>query len=142
MDIGDYLPTLVVNLANELWRVGSGFYRRQFGVGMPEVRLLLHLGRQDGQIASEISRAVRLDKAAVSRSLKGLEEAGLVRLAARGPRRTVALTAKGRALAARIAAASLHRQAWLLAEMAPDEVARLKDTLRTLTERVAGMDAG
>ncbi|MFT8247299.1 MarR family winged helix-turn-helix transcriptional regulator [Roseomonas sp. BN140053] len=142
-DLHSYVPTLVVNLANQLWRVGAAFYRENYGVGMVEVRLLLHLDRHAGQTASDIARTAELDKAAVSRGLAALESGGLVRLEKDlrgGGRRRVTLSGKGRRLCHSIAAASLERQAWILGELTPEEVAHLSELLRRLHGRVAHLN--
>jgi len=134
------LPTLVVDLANALWRGGAAFYRRRFGVGMVEVRLLLALGRERRPLtAAAIAGAVRLDKAAVSRGLKALAHAGHVTLSPdpRGGRRVaVLLTEQGRRIAGDIARCSLDRQAAILEGLTSGEAEALSAALRRLIANV------
>jgi DNA-binding MarR family transcriptional regulator len=130
----------VVDLANALWRSGAAYYRRRFGVGMVEVRLLLALARAGRALtAAETAFAARLDKAATSRGLRALAAAGHVVLAAdpRGRRRiAVRLTASGHRLARGSAEAAAERQARLLAGMPEDEAAMLAAALRRLLDRL------
>ncbi|MCS6931022.1 MAG: MarR family transcriptional regulator [Acetobacteraceae bacterium] len=145
VDLHAFLPTLVVDLANALWRTGAAFYRRRFGVGMVEVRLLLALGREARPLtAAAIAEAVRLDKAAVSRGLKALAAAGHVALSPdpRGGRRVaVLLTEQGRRLAGEIARCSLERQAAILKGLSPEEAAGLSAGLRRLLSNVDRLHA-
>lgn len=145
VDLHAFLPTLVVDLANALWRTGAAFYRRRFGVGMVEVRLLLALGREARPLtAAAIADAVRLDKAAVSRGLKALAAAGHVTLSPdpRGGRRiAVLLTDEGRRIAAEIARCSLERQGAILDGLPPAEVAALSASLRRLLANVDRLHA-
>jgi DNA-binding MarR family transcriptional regulator len=124
VDLHAYVPTLVVDLANALWRAGAAFYRRRFGVGMVEVRLLLALGRERRPLtATAIADAVRLDKAAVSRGLKALAAAGHVTLSPdpRGRRRIAVLLTDG---------------------LSPEEAATLSASLRRLLGNVDRLHAG
>lgn len=145
VDLHAYVPTLVVDLANALWRTGAAFYRRRFGVGMVEVRLLLALGRERRPLtAAAIADAVRLDKAAVSRGLKALATAGHVTLSPdpRGGRRiAVLLTDEGRRVAGDIARCSLDRQAAMLDGLPPEEAASLSAGLRHLLGNVDRLHA-
>ena len=145
VDLHAYVPTLVVDLANALWRTGAAFYRRRFGVGMVEVRLLLALGRERRPLtAAAIAEAVRLDKAAVSRGLKALATGGHVALSPdpRGGRRiAVLLTEQGRRIADDIARCSLDRQAAILDGLSAEEAATLSAGLRRLLGNVDRLHA-
>lgn len=145
VDLHAYVPTLVVDLANALWRTGAAFYRRRFGVGMVEVRLLLALGREARPLtAAAIADAVRLDKAAVSRGLKALATAGYVTLSPdpRGGRRiAVLLSDQGRRIAADIARCSLDRQSAILDGLPPADAAALSGGLRRLLANVDRLHA-
>jgi DNA-binding MarR family transcriptional regulator len=144
-DIHAYVPTLIVNLANQLWRVGAAFYRQAYGIGMVELRLVLYLGRHVGKASSEIARATELDKAAVSRGLAALERDGLVRMVKDqrgGGRKRVLLSEKGQQLHGQLAVVSLERQAWILGELTPEEIRNLSDLLRRLNARVSHLNDG
>lgn len=135
IDLDRYVPAYVTFIANKWSRGSSAIYRRRFGVGMVEWRLMVLLAREPWSTAARADEQIGMDKAAVSRSVRALERRGLVTLrpAAGDPRRReMALTRKGRALHDRMAAVALERERRLLGCLEPEEV----DQLISLLERV------
>ena len=90
-----------------------------------------------------ICEATGLDKAAVSRSLRGLLKAGLVEARAEEPSRRrlpVALTAKGLAVHDRILMVALKRQEQLLADFSSAERDQLRDFIARMRRRVESIE--
>src|ERR1700712_460185 len=99
-----YVPALLTTLSNSLTRNASTFYRRHFGVGITDWRIMYRLSPEPGVTAHHICNAAHLDKGVVSRSLAWMEKRGLVLV--RGDekdarRRLVALPPPGLGLAGR-----------------------------------------
>lgn len=79
IDISSYAPFLLSTVSNAWGRKTSTIYRRDFGLGLSEWRVISMLNIEPGITASRICDVIRHDKAAVSRSLKILQEKGLLR---------------------------------------------------------------
>ena len=56
-------------LANRLSRAASRFYRKPYGIGVVEWRLMMCIGQMTETRANRICNETDLDKGAVSRSL-------------------------------------------------------------------------
>lgn len=135
LDLDRYVPGLLNFLSNKLSSGASACYRKHFGVGVVEWRMLSMLAVENGISANRISQVIGLDKSAVSRALQQLAGAGYVALQADekdGRRTTVSLTAEGEALHDRIFAAAMEREKRLLADLSQTEV----DTLLNLLGRL------
>lgn len=79
INISSYAPFLLSAVSNAWGRKTSMIYRRNFGLGLSEWRVISMLNIEPGITAGRICDVIRLDKAAVSRSLKVLLEKGLLR---------------------------------------------------------------
>jgi DNA-binding MarR family transcriptional regulator len=133
-----FITVRVVQLAELISRGASEVFETRFGVKNTELRILVHLGR--GPLAvNELARRTRVDKAWISRSLRGLEDRGLV---ARTPHPSdsraslVSLTEDGEDLVRRIAPVAAARNQRLLAGLDEGEVARMFDALRLRAEDI------
>lgn len=136
-DLATFLP---YRLSVAAARVSRGFaerYRRDFGLTIPEWRLLAHLSQSPGPAPMrDIQARVDMDKSKVSRAAARLQAAGLVAKAGNPADRrslTLALTPKGRALVARIVPVAHAYQAELLARLGPAGAA-LGEALDRLAE--------
>ncbi len=104
-DLSAFLP---YQLAVASARVSRGFaerYRAEFGLSIPEWRVLAHLAAGDTVSVREIHARVDMDKSKVSRAAARLEEAGLIEKRENAADRRLLdmrLTDKGRGLMARI----------------------------------------
>ncbi|MVW84791.1 MarR family transcriptional regulator [Pseudomonas sp. PB101] len=139
LDLGRYVPGLLNFLSNKLSAGASKCYRKHFGVGVVEWRMLSMLAVENGITANRICQVIGLDKSAVSRSLQQLEEANYVTTAvdARDARRyTVSLTSEGKALHDQIFLAAMERERRLLADLSPEEVSTLTDLLGRMHRRI------
>lgn len=78
IDVSSYAPFLLNAVSNAWGRKTSTIYRRDFDMGLSEWRVISMLNIEPGITASRICDVLRLDKAAVSRSLKALLKKGLL----------------------------------------------------------------
>ncbi len=139
LDLNRYVPALLTFLANKLATGASGTYRKHFGIGVVEWRLLALLAVEDAITANRICQAIGLDKSAVSRALQTLETAGNVTGQADsrdGRRYTVSLTPQGRALHDRVLKVALERERRLLSDFTAQEVDTLIDLLGRMQAKV------
>jgi DNA-binding MarR family transcriptional regulator len=137
LNLARYVPGLLTFLANKLATGASQCYRKHFGIGVVEWRMLSMLAVENDITANRICQVIGLDKSAVSRSLQALEASGYVgsRVDPRDARRnTVSLTAAGRALHDRVLRVALERERRLLSGLSAEEV----DTLIELLSRLHG----
>jgi len=138
MDVIDpqaYVPALLTTLLNSLTRNASTFYRRHFGVGITDWRIMYRLASEPWVTAHHICNAAQLDKGVVSRSLAWMEKRGLVLV--RGDetdarRRLVALSPAGLDLHDRITQVALEREQNFLAQLSPSEVEMIIHLLQKL----------
>ena len=117
LELDRYLPFGLTAIANKIARSASRDYLRRFGVGINEWRILANLRISPGVTANLICQNSGLDKAAVSRSLRLLEDGGMIETwgetaDVRG--RALCLTAKGDTLHDGLIAIALRREARLL----------------------------
>jgi len=139
LDLERYIPAYFTYLAGKISNSASATYRPRFGVGITDWRIMAMLASEAWISAGRICSATGLDKAAVSRSLRILESAGLIDIRpdqADQRRQSVALTRKGVALHDRIVALAIEREQWLLQGFSAGERKRLLDFLRRLQARV------
>lgn len=134
---------LLTFAANRFTRSASRYYQKTFGMGAMDWRMLVMLTREPDATVSRASQTIGIDKAAVSRSLARLEEAGLVQAStptSNARRRSWRLSAQGHDLHARILDVALKRQRRLLKDFSKDEVAAFNDMLRRFMANLEGMD--
>jgi DNA-binding MarR family transcriptional regulator len=135
LDLDRYVPAMLTFLANKLATGASLSYRKHFGIGVVEWRLIALLAVEDKITANRICQVIGLDKSAVSRSLQVLEAAGQIsgKVDSKDARRyAVSLTAEGKALHDRVIKVALERERRLLSDFSAAEV----DTLVSLLSRM------
>jgi DNA-binding MarR family transcriptional regulator len=145
IDLNDHIATRVAIFANRLSRAASRFYRKSYGIGVVEWRLMMYIGRTSETRANRICNETDLDKGAVSRSLATLQRMGIVSVKEDGSdnrRNNVALTAKGRALHDEIVPIALQRQTALVADLTPVEIRLFLGLIQRLQAKVAGGEPG
>ena len=135
-DLSAFLP---YQLAVAAARVSKGFadrYRAEFGLSIPEWRVLAHLAGADAVSVREIHARVDMDKSKVSRAAARLESAGLIEKRENAEDRRLLdmrLTSRGRDLIARIVPIADSYQAELVAQLGPHAPA-FRTALQTLFE--------
>lgn len=119
-DLAGFLPYQLATAAAQVSRAFAERYRADFGLTIPEWRVLAHLAAAEAVSVREIQARVDLDKSVVSRAVARLTKAGL---AAKDDHPTdgrlldIRLTDEGRALFARIVPVAEAYQADLLARL-------------------------
>lgn len=138
IDFEHYLPFGLTAISNKIARSASRTYLKRFGVGINEWRTISHLRAWPGTTANLICQRSGLDKAAVSRSLKLLEDAGMVTTdgdtSERG--RSMKLTEKGDELHDQLIVVALDREIRLLTGFTPLERAQLLSFVARLQENL------
>ncbi len=136
-DLEQFLP---YQLAVAAARVSRGFadrYRAEFGISIPEWRVLAHLSAAGHPVSvREIHIRVDMDKPKVSRAAARLEAQGYIAKAGNAQDRrlvSLTLTQAGHALVARIVPVALRYQDDLLAQLGPDDAALKRALARLLS---------
>jgi DNA-binding MarR family transcriptional regulator len=120
----------------------AGEYRARFGLKIPEWRVMAVLGDKGGLTQRELVGETLMDKVAVNRACKVLEERGLLarRPNARdGRSHHLELTAEGRRMFEEIMPLALGMEKRLFAALSADETRALKATLGKLLDRARTM---
>lgn len=133
--VNDLLSSRLLRLSNTLGLYSSRRYRSQFGVTLPEWRVLSIIALQDTTSAQDISRTLATDKAWVGVTVQKLERRGFARRVSdeRDARRTlVSLTRQGKQVHDAIMANALRRQKRLLGSLVPGDAERLIASLDRL----------
>jgi DNA-binding MarR family transcriptional regulator len=139
LDLARYAPALLTFLANKLSRGASAIYRREFGVGIIDWRIMALLAIEPRIPASRVCKVIGLDKGPVSRSVAFLARKGLAVVEDDGAdarRRIIDLTPEGRALHDRILRVALERERRLLSCLDPAEVEVLLGLLNRLHDNL------
>src|SRR5882757_8571573 len=138
-----YVPALINFVANKLSTGASSAYRREFGIGVTEWRILSLLAAEETCSAQQICQFFDLDKGLVSRTTRSLAKNGIVVVTAqtRENKRAVTLTKAGRALHDRIIRLALDRERVLLACLTKAEIDVIIDLLRRMLTQMPAVNA-
>ena len=134
-----YRLSVTTNIVSDLI---AGRYRSQFGLKVPEWRVMAVLGDAGALTQRALVGATRMDKVAVNRACKVLEERGL---AARSPNahdgrsHHLELTGDGRGMFDKIMPRALDMEARLFACLSAREAESLKATLGKLDLQATAM---
>lgn len=138
LDLETFLPYRL-NLLNEtVSRSLSRIYAEQYGLGVPEWRVLVTLGQFREMTATQVGTHSQMHKTKVSRAAAALQEKGLLaRRKARNDRRKahLTLTARGRRIYEELAPAALEFSRELEAGLSANEKQVLDQLLRRLVAR-------
>ena len=135
-DLDSFLPYQLSVAASRVSRAFAERYRRDFGLSIPEWRVLAHLAQAGAVSVREIHARVDLDKSRVSRAAARLEAAGHISKTPDpqdGRLVQLALTDKGRGLVDRIIPVAMQYQAELEARLG-NEAESLRRALARLEE--------
>jgi DNA-binding MarR family transcriptional regulator len=145
LQLATFLPYRFNNLAERISFALSRIYSERFDIAIPQWRILATLAEQPNLLARDIGRQTHMDKVRVSRAVKALESRGLLqREASPGDSRasTLALTAPGLAMYARIAPMARDWEARLLQPLTPRERDQLFRILAKLDRSIGALEPG
>ena len=124
-ELENFLPYRLSLLSNTISAGISQAYRSSYGLSVTEWRVVAILGRFPGLTASEVMDRGAMDKVAVSRAVKKLQEKGLVeRSEHQQDRRRLPLKLsprKGRNLFRKVVPQALDYERELLGVLSPDD---------------------
>lgn len=119
-DLSAFLPYQLAVASSRISREFAERYKAEFGLSIPEWRVLAHLAQSDAVSVREIHARVDMDKSKVSRAAARLEASGLIEKRENEADRRLLdmrLTAKGRDLIARIVPIADTYQAEMIAQL-------------------------
>lgn len=126
-------------LADTLRLAASHAYSQNFGVSVPELRILATVSGEQPISANELSRRTRIDKGWISRSIDDLTERGLLlRKASKTDRRQkdLWLSKKGSKLVDQLWPYALERSRRVIDGMAADEIHQIIDILQERADEI------
>jgi DNA-binding MarR family transcriptional regulator len=141
LDLERFLPYRLDILAEAVSRALSRLYKDRYGLGVPESRVLAHLGQYAPITAKAIGAHSRMHKTKVSRAVAALEELGfLVRNGNDDDRREalLSLTAKGKAAYDDLAPKAADFARHLLDDLSAAERRVLEHTIDHLLKKLEG----
>jgi DNA-binding MarR family transcriptional regulator len=124
LELENFLPYRLSVLAQLVSESLHDLYAGPFGLTVTQWRVMAALGRFAPLTASEVGQRIVMDKVAVSRALAGLMKRGLVeRTTDRNDRRraSLKLSARGRAMHARIVPIALTYEEHLYGVLSEEE---------------------
>lgn len=141
----DFLPYQLSVTSNAVSSLIARRYRARFGLKIPEWRIMAVLGDSGAATQRELTEATLMDKVAVNRGCKVLEDRGLV---ARRPNTTdgrshlLELTGEGRAIHSEVMPLALAIEQELFASFEPQEREMLRAMLRRLFRQAGAIAEG
>lgn len=134
-----FLPYRLSVLANRLSRAFARRYQDEFGLSIPEWRVIAVLGAFAPLSSNEIGDKTEMDKAKVSRAVAALLKSGRIERAAHPTdQRLIQLTLsrQGRKIYEAIVPRALELEAALTGSMSRKELAQIHDLLDRLADRI------
>lgn len=134
----------VVRVADLILRIGKVTFGERFGVKPTDLRILIILGAHQPISVNEISRRTHIDKAWISRSLRGLLRRKLIKKTAHpadSRASSLSLTEKGEALLRDIAPVAEEYQRQLLRGQRRSDVERVLSLLAARAEEMYEREA-
>ncbi|GFE79542.1 MarR family transcriptional regulator [Steroidobacter agaridevorans] len=144
LQLDRFIPYRLSVLTNTVSMVIAGAYEREFGLSIPQWRVMAVLARYPDLSAVEVAERTAMDKVAVSRAIQGLlDEKRVLRAFDKGDRRRsiLRLSAAGQAVYTRVAPMALRYEAELLSALSPSDQRTLDRLLTRLMEQAKSMQA-
>jgi DNA-binding MarR family transcriptional regulator len=144
-DLAGFLPYQLSVASNAVSALIAERYRKRFALKIPEWRIMAVLGDSGSMTQRALTAATVMDKVAVNRAARVLEERGLIaRVPNPGDGRShlLALTDEGRAIHAEVMPLARATEAELLAEFPREDEHRLRALLARLRQRAMGLSGG
>jgi DNA-binding MarR family transcriptional regulator len=142
LDLDSSASVLLAFLGNRLNATGSAAYRKHFGLGITEFRLLAMLAVEPDIVAARVCEVMGIDNGAASRALRDLERRGLVEHRPDEQNRAYrrwSLTGAGGTLHDQAVRIAIERERLLLLDLSAEERGQLIDMLRRLLGRTADL---
>ena len=139
LDLEIYVPGFLTWIANKLSSSASAIYRRRFGVGIVEWRIMALLAVEPWIPTTRMCEVIGLDKAGVSRSLRVLQDKGLAETRFQDSnqrRQFIALTGRGIKLHDQIVLIARRREEQLLTGFTKEERAQAIKLLARMHENL------
>jgi DNA-binding MarR family transcriptional regulator len=130
--LADFRPYLLSVTSNAVSSRVAEAYRQRFGLRIAEWRVMAVLGDAGALTQRELTSATLMDKVAVNRACKELEDRGLAIRTANerdGRSHHLELTAEGREMHARIMPLALEMEARMFESFSRDECEAFRDLL-------------
>ena len=144
LQLDRFIPYRLSVLTNTVSMVIAGAYEREFGLSIPQWRVMAVLARYPDLSAVEVAERTAMDKVAVSRAIQGLlDDKRVLRAFDKGDRRRsiLRLSAAGQAVYTRVAPMALRYEAELLSALSPSDQRTLDRLLARLMEQAKSMQA-
>ncbi|MBF9033343.1 MarR family transcriptional regulator [Rhodobacterales bacterium HKCCE2091] len=141
LDIENYVPFLLNAVSSGWQRVSAPRYRATFGLGITDWRVIAMLAIEPEITANRVCEVVKLDKAAVSRSINSMEASEHVigtPVSAGSRNRTWRLTAKGERVHNQILEIALANELRLVSGI---PLADLEICMRSLRQMIRNLDS-
>lgn len=143
IDLRSYVPFFLGAIAYKWTAVSSRAYRDAHDIGIGDWRVLASLAVYESATSLTVSKLVKMDGGAVSRSIRFLEERSLVspvegRFVGRS--RPYRMTAQGAAVYESVKASAFQREEALLAPLNSDERQQLLTLLGKLYDNLDEID--
>lgn len=143
LDLDNYVPALVNSLANKLSSGASACYRKHFGIGVVEWRVLALLAVENSITANRICQVIGLDKSAVSKAVKQAEQKQWIALkkdAQDGRQSLISLTTAGQEIHDKVLQVALKREQILLNDFSDEEQQLLIKLMHKLNQAVPSVN--
>ncbi len=147
--LADFLPYQLSIASNAVSSLIAERYRKRFGLKVLEWRVMAVLGdaqaRGRGLTQSALTQATLMDKVAVNRACKVLEDRGLIARAPNasdGRSHLLELTEAGRAIHGEVMPLAQATEGELFAGFSMEEQQQFRDLLRRMRERAAALADG
>ena len=140
LDLAGFLPYRLSVLSNTISEKIAATYRREFGLSVPQWRVMAVVKRYPGISATAVSDKTAMDKVAVSRAVASLIDAERLERRARpedGRSSALFLTPEGLAIYDQVAPKALDFERTLLAELSVEERETLARLLGTIARVVS-----
>jgi DNA-binding MarR family transcriptional regulator len=137
--LDDFLPYRLSVASTRVSRLFARRYSQEFGISIPEWRVIAVLGRFGTLSPSAIGEATAMDKVKVSRAAAGLVARGLLKQAPNphdGRGRKLTLSRKGEAVRQGVVPLARELEATLSAGLTPTEWTALQKALTRLNTHV------
>jgi DNA-binding MarR family transcriptional regulator len=144
IDLNRYVPFFMTTIANTWSRGASKVYLIHFGIGVLDWAMISTLAMEPLITMQRLCEFCAADKAAVSRSIAGLEQKEIVKSEVYGKdirRRTLQLTKLGYQLHDKIIALALKREKLLLKGLQATDLAALTRALNRMHKNLEQLQA-